>query len=478
MTDLAHYVDGLVEGRRGTLVQRQKDRSVWRVEEDGRVWFAKRGVTLKRRREIRREAQNARALQSAGLGPDVLAAGAHGNAEWLVTADAGESFLMAMGRKESGQLDRDAIVHDLGSFVRTLHDSGWTCPDLTDEHVCVGASGLRLIDPARLRHRRVGVSIADRAADLAALLFSCAPWFGNTPISRSDRIRLLRDASELQGVALRRLCNLVDKRLYVLSERTRWRHNCGDATEEFDEIFHRGLQAIPPRGEDTVPYDWLISPDWLEVVRTLPDRENRLVRGPTGQPLFFVKAFPSTRKGWSPAMREYAAIELFQRSGILVNHIAAFAEDVDKGSMIAVKACDGEPLDDLLRRGVTVVERRALAVQTARIWRRMRECGLRHRDAYPCHVFTRLAANGAELRLIDMTRAGKAPFPKERWFIKDAAALWHGVPRPPVTRTDAVRWLREYFRIDRLDARAKRFARRVAAKEHRIAARQARKRRA
>jgi hypothetical protein len=74
-----------------------------------------------------------------------------------------------------------------------------------------------------------------------------------------------------------------------------------------------------------------------------------------------------------------------------------------------------------------------------------------------------------------MTRAGKAPFPKERWFVKDAAALWHGLPKPPVTRTDAVRWLREYFRIERLDSRAKRFARRVAAKERRIAARQARK---
>jgi hypothetical protein len=143
--------------------------------------------------------------------------------------------------------------------------------------------------------------------------------------------------------------------------------------------------------------------------------------------------------------------------------------------MVAVKAADGEPLDDLLRRGVTVAQRRDLAIRTARIWRRMRECGLRHRDAYPCHVFAQLEASGAKLRLIDMTRAGRAPFPKERWFVKDAAALWYGCPRPPVTRTDAVRWLREYFRIERLDTRAKRFARRVAAKAARIAARQARK---
>ena len=47
--------------------------------------------------------------------------------------------------------------------------------------------------------------------------------------------------------------------------------------------------------------------------------------------------------------------------------------------------------------------------------------------------------------------------------------------RSNLGRTDAVRWLREYFGIPRLDSRAKRFARRVARKERRMAARQFRK---
>ena len=80
-----------------------------------------------------------------------------------------------------------------------------------------------------------------------------------------------------------------------------------------------------------------------------------------------------------------------------------------------------------------------------------------------------------EIRLIDLTRAGLAPFPKERWFVKDAAQLWHGLPKPPVTRTDAVRWLREYFRVPKLTREAKRFARKVAAKERSIAAHVAKK---
>jgi hypothetical protein len=302
----------------------------------------------------------------------------------------------------------------------------------------------------------------------------------------------------------------VDRRVAAIASRTRWRHEFWRATQEFMATF----RAAGPRRGEFEPAD-LLSGEGTTLVRRLPDRANRtLGRGPDKRPLYFVKVFPRTRSGWSPAMREFAAVDLFQRAGILVNRLAAYAEDVEKGSMVAVAAARGEPLDDLLRRGVSVPERRALAVETARIWRRMRECGLRHRDAYPCHLFAapwvaagdaggpdlvgaRLASPLAvakagarqvsppqeqgsatprhELRLIDLTRAGHAPFPKERWFVKDAAALWHGLPKPPVTRTDAVRWLREYFRIDRLDARAKRFARRVASKEARIAARQARK---
>jgi hypothetical protein len=230
--------------------------------------------------------------------------------------------------------------------------------------------------------------------------------------------------------------------------------------------------------------------------------------------LYFAKFYPANEARTPASLVELEAIDLFRRAGILVNSPAAHVEDRHLGSLVAVAAARGEPLDDLLRRSVTVAERRALAVQTARIWRRMRECGLRHRDAYACHLFVApwkpwgtVPASGTvpvvsserrsgtaadsdvkagtvpdagtvprhELRLIDLTRAGRAPFPKERWFVKDAAALWHGCPKPPVTRTDAVRWLREYFRIPKLDARAKRFARRVAAKEARVAARQRRK---
>ena len=482
--DLAFYVEGVAVGRRGVLVQRQKDRSVWRVEEDGRVWFAKRGLTPKRRREIRREASSARALEAAGFGATVLASGTHDSAEWIVTDDAGHM----LGRALILQETHDHALRAAAEFTRALHQSGFATADLTFEHLRYRDGRVLLIDPARL-DRRVGpVSMPLAARDLGALLFSGTIVLGNP--SRTEQIRLISRATGLSGARLHAFCGHVDREIVKRGMRTRWRHGHTQTTSWYAywkdclTAWDDDAPPMPARsGEamDAWRFDSFIDPEGMTVVRTLPDRENRtLGRGPDGKPLFFVKVFPPTKKGWSPAMRELAAIDLFQRAGILVNRVAAYAEDVDKGSMVAVKACDGEPLDDLLRRGVPVAERRALAVQTARIWRRMRECGLRHRDAYPCHLFAAPWKSGVdplrfELRLIDLTRAGRAPFPKERWFVKDAAALWHGLPKPPVTRTDAARWLREYFRIPRLDARAKRFARRVAAKEARIAARQARK---
>jgi hypothetical protein len=327
-----------------------------------------------------------------------------------------------------------------------------------------------LIDVARAASPLGGVRVRHRAEDLAALLFSLPYGVG-----RLECVRVLRDASGLAGESLRTLCKHVDHATRHLALRTRWRHGHAGATPAVREA----LQTI--RGEVPEPlFDALMDPAGMEVVRTLDDRENRRFDGPGGQ-AYFMKTYPPVDRGLSPAMCERRGIDRMSRAGIPVCREEAYGEDVTRGSFVVVRGCAGEPLDDLLRAGVTAAERRVLARETALLFRRMRAARLRHRDAYPCHVFTaRLPAadDGTprfELRLIDLTRAGRAPHPRERWYVKDAAQLWHGMPRPEVSGTDAVRWLRAYFGIDRLDARAKRFARRVAAKEARIRARQDRK---
>jgi tRNA A-37 threonylcarbamoyl transferase component Bud32 len=466
--DLARWVEGLVEGRRGDLVQRKRERSVWCVQDDdGRVWYAKRGTGSKRR-EVVREAESTRFMESRGLGPKVLASGTYGGAAWLVTEHA-EGQALGWALHTADARGRRAVLRALAATVRSMHEGGIACPDLSVVHTWVHDGGVRFIDFARLERRSGPVSVTTRARDLASLVFGL-PRF---TVPRTVRVRFLADATGARGAALRDVCRRVDRELERLALRTRWRHRAADWRPEFlrDHVKAHGAAGV-------VYPDALFDAAGMTVVRTLPDRENRtLGRGPDGRPAWFVKVFPPTRRGWSPAMREVAAIDLFERCGVPVNRLAAFCEDLDRGSLVAVAGCAGEPLDDFLRRGVPRAERRALALQTARIWRRMRACGLRHRDAYACHAFVARTPDPRrhEIRLIDLTRAGLAPWPRERWFVKDAAQLWHGASPAGATATDAVAWLRAYFGVPRLTREAKRFARKVAAKESAIAARQARK---
>ena len=198
---------------------------------------------------------------------------------------------------------------------------------------------------------------SNRPSDVAAFVFGSPDFWS----SRLRRVRFLRDASGRKAGAFAAFLKEVDRRVAALASRTRWRREFWRATQEFMATF----RAAGPRRGEFEPAD-LLSGEGTTLVRRLPDRENRtLGRGPDKRPLYFVKVFPRTRSVWSPAMREVAAIDLFQRAGILVNRLAAYAEDVEKGSMVAVAAARGEPLDDLLRRGVSVAARRRPAARAA-----------------------------------------------------------------------------------------------------------------
>lgn len=468
MATLETWVAGVHEGVRGVAVQRKRDRQVYRVEEGGRVWFAKRG-TAGKRRELEREARNLDAMRAAGVPVVSLASsGRWADATWVVTAAApGETLAILLERAvTTGDIPgRRALLRLAAELAHQVHAAGFTFPDLSCSHVFVEAGSARLIDVARARNRRARPGPAEMGRDLAALLYSLP--YGCS--SRADRVRIVREALGSGCSAFRETLSSVDRALRKLQSRTRWRHRFAGASPRA----WSALRAVRV-GEDRGAFDAFLDPAGMQVVRTLADRENRRI-GVLDGPDLFMKVYPPVRRRESPAMAERCAIDLFSRSGIPVCHEEAYGEDVELGSFLVVRGCPGVPLDDLLRAGVRVSERRALCRQTALIWRRMRKQGLRHRDAYPCHVFAARSEGGLfELRLIDLTRAGRAPFPAERWYVKDAAQLWHGAPRPDVTRTDAIRWLHAYFGIHRLDATAKRFARRVAAKERRIRDRQER----
>jgi tRNA A-37 threonylcarbamoyl transferase component Bud32 len=98
--------------------------------------------------------------------------------------------------------------------------------------------------------------------------------------------------------------------------------------------------------------------------------------------------------------------------------------------------------------------------------------GWYHRDLYLQHFVVRSGADrSGELALLDVARAEQELAPRERWFVKDLAALLHSTPRVVGAR-ERLRFVARYLDARGIGGRAARraFVARVARKERRIAA--------
>jgi hypothetical protein len=98
---------------------------------------------------------------------------------------------------------------------------------------------------------------------------------------------------------------------------------------------------------------------------------------------------------------------------------------------------------------------------------RLHAAGFFHRDLYLCHLFLRTPAE--EPTLIDLQRVRHGRRPRERWFVKDLAALASSTP-PGVGAGRRLRFLRTYLERRGLAREWKAWARKVLAKARRIAA--------
>lgn len=108
------------------------------------------------------------------------------------------------------------------------------------------------------------------------------------------------------------------------------------------------------------------------------------------------------------------------------------------------------------------IRKRALIAQMVDMARRLHGQKLYHRDFYVCHMFLRddpHRPEGFDLVLIDLGRLLHSRLP--RWRVKDLGALLFSTYIPGVTRTDRMRFFKQYLGIDRLTPDAKRLARRV-----------------
>lgn len=98
--------------------------------------------------------------------------------------------------------------------------------------------------------------------------------------------------------------------------------------------------------------------------------------------------------------------------------------------------------------------------------------GWYHKDLYLQHVVVCTGAERrGELALLDVARAEQESAPRERWFVKDLAALLHSTPRACGAR-ERLRFVARYLDARGVADRAARraFVARVARKERRMAA--------
>jgi len=145
----------------------------------------------------------------------------------------------------------------------------------------------------------------------------------------------------------------------------------------------------------------------------------------------------------------------------------------------------GQPLDkfllanasDALGRGERCRVLRQLPVAAARLVRVFHNSGFNHRDLYLCHIFIRLLdqAPGTlspepfQLVLIDLQRVDFRRRFRWRWIVKDLAEMYYSAWPLPISRTDMLRFLHNYWQTDRLDSRMKRIVKRIARKANGIA---------
>lgn len=112
--------------------------------------------------------------------------------------------------------------------------------------------------------------------------------------------------------------------------------------------------------------------------------------------------------------------------------------------------------------------KQALIARLVDVARRLHANHYHHRDFYLCHFFLRddpAAPDGFDLVLIDFGRLLHSRMP--RWRVKDIAGLLFSTDVPGVSRTDRLRFYKQYLGIKKLDEPAKRWARRIMAKVQR-----------
>lgn len=158
--------------------------------------------------------------------------------------------------------------------------------------------------------------------------------------------------------------------------------------------------------------------------------------------------------------------------GIAAMRPVAFGESMkgclERGSALLTEAVAGESLERWAD-GRTTRCPREMIQSLAGYVRRFHDRGYAHRDLYLCHIFIDESAGGeARFRMIDLQRVIRPIWRRDRWVVKDLAALDYSTPSRVAGVRDRVRFLKTYLGVGRLGTRGRRLGRRIAEKSARI----------
>jgi len=114
--------------------------------------------------------------------------------------------------------------------------------------------------------------------------------------------------------------------------------------------------------------------------------------------------------------------------------------------------------------------RRKLAERIGKIARKLHQAGFVHRDFYLGHFYVVGELNkDYQLHLIDLQRIMPGAKIFNRWSLKDISALYFSsLPLKEISRTDRLRFLFNYLKIETLDSKSRRFINKILMKTHRI----------
>lgn len=202
----------------------------------------------------------------------------------------------------------------------------------------------------------------------------------------------------------------------------------------------------------------------------------------------------------TPARVEADHTEQLAALGVPTMTVAAYAERLrPDGTLVAAFLTEEltgfEQLDLYLpcrfaRRDDPALQR--LVSHVADLTGRFHRLGFNHRDLYTCHLFVRergagnreqiepsrpvsgslFPGSGFAVHLIDLQRVQRWPaWLRGRWIVKDLAQLAYSCPPRLIGPAERMRFFKRYLGIRRLDARAKRLARAVLAREAALARR-------